>query len=66
MRGRIYPGIPTSRTLGDHIGHRIGVNAEPSTGIAEVKKQSELLVIATSTLWNVMTPKEVFEFIKQN
>lgn len=66
MRGRQYPGVQTSRTLGDYAAHRIGVNAEPTVGSIELKKVNEYLVIATSALWNVMTPKEVFEFIKAN
>jgi serine/threonine protein phosphatase PrpC len=60
----MFPGIPISRSLGDFMAHKIGVISEPTTGLVELTKTNDYLVIATSTLWRVMTPKEVFEFIK--
>ena len=56
----MFPGIPISRSLGDFMAHKIGVISEPTTGLVELTKTNDYLVIATSTLWRVMTPKEVF------
>lgn len=30
LRGRMYPGLKTTRSLGDLIAHQIGVTSEPS------------------------------------
>ena len=32
VRGRMYPGLGISRSLGDYTAHRIGVISEPSVG----------------------------------
>lgn len=66
MRGRMYPGLVTSRSIGDYTAHKIGVNAEPYVGQVTIKKHHDFLVVATSALWNVLTPKEVFDYIRQN
>ena len=67
MRGRLYPGLGISRSFGDYIAHRIGAKSEPTIcSPITIKHNNECVVIANSTLWNVMTPKEVFESIKMN
>ena len=66
MRGRLYPGLTISRSFGDYFAHRIGVTSEPTVGVTRFRRENEYLVISNSTLWNVLTPKEVFEFIKLN
>ena len=48
------------------MAHKIGVISEPTTGSIQLSKINEFLVIATNTLWYVMTPKEVFDFIRLN
>jgi serine/threonine protein phosphatase PrpC len=55
-----------SRSLGDYTGHRIGATSEPGLGFEPISKHNEYLVIASKGLWNFMTPKEVFDFIKTN
>jgi serine/threonine protein phosphatase PrpC len=52
--------------LGDYIGHKIGVIGEPTLKLCSIKQNNEYLVIASSSVWNVMKPREVFEFIAQN
>ena len=64
MRGRMYPGIGVSRSFGDYTAHRIGVTSEPSIKVMSFGKSNEFLVIASMSVWNVLTPKEVFDFIK--
>ena len=66
QRGRDYPGLHVSRSLGDYTAHRIGATSEPGIGHEKIQKYNEYLVLASKGLWNVMTPKEVFEFIKVN
>lgn len=66
MRGRMYPGIGVSRSLGDYYAHRIGVTSEPTVGTMRITRFMEYIVIATNTLWAVMGPKDVFDFIKQH
>lgn len=39
VRGRTYPGLSTSRSLGDLLAHHIGVTSEPSVRIIYFSKQ---------------------------
>ena len=66
VRGRYYPGIPISRSFGDYTAHRIGVSSEPTLGKIKCTNHNEFVIIATSSLWNVMTPKEAILFVRQN
>jgi len=66
MRGRYYPGVSVSRSFGDYTAHRIGVSSEPTVGSQAISRQNEFLVLANRALWNVLTPKEVFKFIKSH
>jgi hypothetical protein len=38
VRGRTYPGLSTSRSLGDLLGHHLGVTSEPSVRIIYLSK----------------------------
>jgi serine/threonine protein phosphatase PrpC len=39
VRGRMYPGLSTTRSLGDLLAHNIGVTSEPSIIIHKVTKE---------------------------
>jgi serine/threonine protein phosphatase PrpC len=39
VRGRTFPGISTSRSLGDLLAHQIGVTSEPSVRIINISLQ---------------------------
>jgi hypothetical protein len=39
VRGRTFPGLSTSRSLGDLLAHHIGVTSEPSVRIINLSKQ---------------------------
>lgn len=39
VRGRMYPGLSTTRSLGDLLAHQIGVTSEPSIKIHKVTKK---------------------------
>ena len=38
MRGRLFPGIAQSRSIGDYFAHRIGVKSEPTTGSVKLTR----------------------------
>ena len=66
VRGRNYPGLGVTRSFGDYTAHRIGVTAEPTIGSKAYTRNNEFLILATRAVWNVMTPKEVFHYIKKS
>jgi hypothetical protein len=39
VRGRMYPGLSTTRSLGDLLAHQIGVTSEPSVKVINLSKE---------------------------
>lgn len=59
----MYPSLLNSRSLGDLLGHQIGVNSEPSIKIHDILSGDKLIVMGTSAVWETMTPEDVLESI---
>lgn len=57
IRNRLFPGVGITRSLGDYLGHKIGMTSEPVVGATKINKNNKFLIIATRAVWNVMTPK---------
>lgn len=57
IRNRMFPGVGISRSLGDYLGHKIGMTSEPAVGATKINKNNKFLIIASRAVWNVMTPK---------
>ena len=53
----MFPGVGITRSLGDYLGHKIGMTSEPVVGATKINKNNKFLIIATRAVWNVMTPK---------
>jgi len=68
VRGRTFPGISTSRSLGDLLAHRIGVTSEPSVRIINLSlEQSErFIAIATDGVWDNMGPEDLVGHINEH
>ena len=47
QRGRMYPGLKVSRSLGDILAHHIGVKSEPNVVIRELKNTDKFVTVAT-------------------
>lgn len=65
VRGRTFPGLSMTRSLGDLLAHHIGVTSEPSVRIINISpQQSELfLAIGTDGIWDSITPEDLVEEI---
>ena len=62
IRGRNYPALTTTRSIGDYLGRQIGVSQEPQIEEHALPNNKDLvLVIATETLWNYIKPLDVFD-----
>jgi serine/threonine protein phosphatase PrpC len=68
VRGRTFPGISTSRSLGDLLAHHIGVTSEPSVRIINLSlEQSErFIAIATDGVWDNMGPEDLIGHINEH
>lgn len=70
VRGRMYPGLSISRSLGDLLGHHIGVTSEPNVRILELTSADLYILIGSEGIWSHLTYKEVgdivTEFVKKD
>ena len=66
VRGRMYPGLSITRSLGDLLAHQIGVTSEPSIKIHKVTKEQceRFIAIGTDGIWDNMTAEDLMEYIK--
>lgn len=68
MRGRTFPGLSTTRSLGDLLAHHIGVTSEPNFSMISMHygHKEHFLVVATDGIWDILTPEEVVESIQDH
>ena len=68
VRGRTFPGLSTSRSLGDLLAHHIGVTSEPSVRIINLSKQQteRFLAIGTDGIWDNMAADDFVENISEH
>ena len=68
VRGRTYPGLSTTRSLGDLLAHHIGVTSEPSVRIVNMSTQlsERFIAIATDGIWDNMSAEDLVENINEH
>ena len=68
VRGRTYPGLSTSRSLGDLLAHHIGVTSEPSVRIINISKElsERFIAIGTDGIWDNMGPEDLVEHVNEH
>ena len=57
------PGLNMSRSLGDTIGHKIGVSGEPDVKIIDLDSKHKFLVICSDGVTEFMSSKDIAEVI---
>ena len=55
LRGRVYPGMKTTRSIGDLLAHQIGVTSEPDFIHYKISGD-KYLIVGTDCLWESFTP----------
>lgn len=65
MRARMYPSLLNSRSIGDLLGHQIGVCSQPSIKIHDILTNDKFFIIGTSSLWEILAPEEVIDSITE-
>lgn len=61
LRGRMYPGIKTSRSIGDLIPHQIGVTSEPEVMSELLSSNDKFFIVGTSALFDQLGTKTVID-----
>ena len=65
-KGREYPGICMSRSIGDTNSVEIGIISEPSINVYKYEPDTfEVLILATDGLWDVSDDIEAVNFVQK-
>ena len=64
VKGKDYPGIATSRSIGDSIAKKVGVVYEPDIEMYDIDEHVKYLVVASDGVWEFLTNKDVMKIIK--
>jgi len=59
VRGRPFPGLAMSRSLGDFIAQMVGVTAEPEIFCRKLSGNDEFIVVASDGVWEFLETKDV-------
>lgn len=60
-----HPGLAMSRSVGDAVGHTIGVTCSPTVSSHTLKEESDYFLVAGSDgIWDVMENQEVVDFVE--
>ena len=62
-KGKDYPGIAMSRSLGDTVAKSIGVCYEPEITIRKINRDNMYIIVASDGLWDVLSNKQVEEIV---
>lgn len=64
VRGRIYPGLSVSRSIGDEVGAFIGVIDEPEINVYEINEQTDqFLLMGTKPVFNYLEDYEIINIL---
>ena len=65
VRARMYPGLSTSRSLGDVLAHHIGVTSEPDFKIHDFTNNDsdKFIVMGTDGIWDVINEQEIIDIV---
>ena len=66
QRGRVYPGLKVSRSLGDILAHHIGVKSEPNVVVQEIRNTDKFVTIATQNVWKMLSADMVGDLVTEN
>ena len=66
LPGQETPGCAFTRSIGDAVGERVGVFAEPEVAKSELKQHDRLLILASDGVWEFLTNQVVVEMAMQH
>jgi serine/threonine protein phosphatase PrpC len=63
VKNEIYPGLAMSRSIGDLIGTKVGVIAEPEILEQTITSDCKYIVIASDGVWEFLSNKDVSNIV---
>ena len=66
LRGKVYPGVAFTRSIGDALAQGIGVFAEPEMSELTLNSQHKFLILASDGIWEFITNQEAVDILEKN
>lgn len=63
LKDKVYPGMSTSRSIGDVLATRAGVTAEPEISTRKIDSTSRLCILATHGIWQFISSQEAIDVV---
>ena len=63
-KGKTYPGLSLSRSIGDLDGKKIGIISDPEIVTKKINENSKFIVIGSDGLWDVIQPYDVSRIVR--
>jgi hypothetical protein len=63
VQGRLYPQLHVTRSIGDLIGHVVGVSSSPFMSAYTILQNDRVLVLSTSPTFMYMEQEEVLNHL---
>lgn len=64
-KGKLFPGLAMSRSIGDTVGQSCGVIAEPDVNCFKFTENDEFLLLASDGIWEFITSKAACDFVRE-
>ncbi|CAG9316990.1 unnamed protein product [Blepharisma stoltei] len=63
VKDQNYPGLSTSRALGDVIAQQVGVIPNPQTAEMEINVNTEYLILCSDGVWEFLSDQEALDIV---
>ena len=66
MKGKDFPGLAITRSLGDTLAASVGVISDPEVVTVNLHENDKALILASDGVWDKLTEEEVIKIAKMN
>jgi len=63
VKGKIYPGLSLTRSIGDLIGEKVGIISQPDIIEKKIDSTCKYLVLGSDGLWDMIKPYDVMRIV---
>ncbi|OMJ76547.1 hypothetical protein SteCoe_24085 [Stentor coeruleus] len=66
FKGKHYPGIAMSRTIGDQLAQTVGVTCIPDVSVFNIEENDEFIIACSDGVWEFISSQEAVEEISRH
>mmetsp|Transcript_26281 Transcript_26281/g.59909 ORF Transcript_26281/g.59909 Transcript_26281/m.59909 type:complete len:365 (-) Transcript_26281:283-1377(-) len=62
-KGKMYPGLAMSRSLGDNVAHTVGVSEVPDVVSVKVTEEAKFAIVCSDGVWEFISSQEAVDMV---